>query len=147
MTERPPPRRLQLRRSKGWRLPEGAVSVARPNAWGNPFWIGDPGPRTGDPITREQATALFRGWIRERGLEEQVRRELAATDLACWCAAHRPCHADVLLEIANSRAEARSAASVRFGRGRRHHRRLRAPGPGVDRAPWRGDRRFRPAAP
>jgi hypothetical protein len=30
-----------------------------------------------------------------------VRRELAGRDLACWCPAHEPCHADVLLEVAN----------------------------------------------
>lgn len=31
------PERIQLRRVKGWRLPPGAVSVARPTKWGNPF--------------------------------------------------------------------------------------------------------------
>lgn len=31
--------RIQLRRTKGWRLPEGAVFVARPSRWGNPFRV------------------------------------------------------------------------------------------------------------
>jgi hypothetical protein len=31
------PERIQLRRVKGWRLPPGAASVARPTKWGNPF--------------------------------------------------------------------------------------------------------------
>lgn len=31
------PERIQLRRTKGWRKPEGAVVVARPSRWGNPF--------------------------------------------------------------------------------------------------------------
>lgn len=31
-----------------------------------------------------------------------VRRELAGKTLACWCPVGSPCHADVLLEVANS---------------------------------------------
>ena len=34
---------------------------------------------------------------------EDARRELAGHDLACWCSLDGPCHADVLIEIANSR--------------------------------------------
>lgn len=34
------PQGIQLRRTKGWRLPAGAVSVARPGRWGNPFIFG-----------------------------------------------------------------------------------------------------------
>lgn len=93
---------MQLRRTKGWRLPEGAVSVARPGFWGNPFRIGDRLPGFRDPLTREQADELFHRWAREEGLEERIRRELAGRDLACWCAPGLACHADVLLEIANS---------------------------------------------
>ncbi|GIM90343.1 DUF4326 domain-containing protein [Paractinoplanes toevensis] len=33
---------------------------------------------------------------------EDVRAELGGKDLACWCPLHEPCHADVLLEIANA---------------------------------------------
>lgn len=36
------PKRIQLRRTKGWRMPEGAMSVARPTRWGNPYVVGDP---------------------------------------------------------------------------------------------------------
>lgn len=32
---------------------------------------------------------------------EDVRRELAGHNLACWCPLDRPCHADVLLAVAN----------------------------------------------
>ena len=35
--------RIQLSRRKGWRLPEGAVTVARPTMWGNPWKVGSPG--------------------------------------------------------------------------------------------------------
>ncbi|MDI9901324.1 DUF4326 domain-containing protein [Rhodococcus sp. IEGM 1409] len=31
----------------------------------------------------------------------EIRAELAGKDLACWCPIDEPCHADVLLEIAN----------------------------------------------
>jgi hypothetical protein len=34
---------------------------------------------------------------------EDARRELAGHDLACWCSLDGPCHADVLIEVANSR--------------------------------------------
>lgn len=33
--------------------------------------------------------------------DAQIRAELAGRDLACWCPLDQPCHADVLLEIAN----------------------------------------------
>jgi hypothetical protein len=32
---------------------------------------------------------------------EQIKSELAGRDLACWCPTSQPCHADVLLELAN----------------------------------------------
>lgn len=35
---------------------------------------------------------------------DDIRRELAGKDLACWCRLDQPCHADVLLEIANGGA-------------------------------------------
>ena len=31
------PQRIQRKRTKGWRMPEGAVYVGRPTKWGNPF--------------------------------------------------------------------------------------------------------------
>lgn len=94
--------RIQLRRSRGWRLPDGAVSVARPGRWGNPYVVGI------DARTAAEAVELHRGWLAgQPGLVEQIRRELAGRDLACWCgltdAAGRtlPCHAYTLLELAN----------------------------------------------
>jgi Domain of unknown function (DUF4326) len=41
------PKRIQQRRTKGWRKPDGAISVGRPHKWGNPFEVGEtPGVRT-----------------------------------------------------------------------------------------------------
>lgn len=34
------PERIQRRRTKGWRMPEGAIYVGRPSKWGNPFQLG-----------------------------------------------------------------------------------------------------------
>ncbi|MDD2766075.1 MAG: DUF4326 domain-containing protein [Opitutaceae bacterium] len=75
-------------------VPEGAVYIGRPSKWGNPFAIGKDGDR-------ETVIAKFREWIAgQPGLIEAARRELAGRDLVCFCAP-RPCHGDVLLEIAN----------------------------------------------
>jgi hypothetical protein len=91
---------VQLRRTAGWRKPAGAIVVARPSRWGNPFVVG----RDGD---RAECVALYRRAL-ERGelpfTVDDVRQGLAGRDLACWCPADEPCHADVLLDVANRRA-------------------------------------------
>jgi hypothetical protein len=101
------PERIQLRRTKGWRKPEGAIVVSRPSKWGNP-WRVDPSLRAEwSTTTRELAVALFRDLVDYDGevcgypAREQIRAELAGHDLACWCPLDQPCHALVLLEIAN----------------------------------------------
>ena len=74
--------------------PVDAVYVGRPSKWGNPFKIGP-------SETREQAIEDFR--IQHVGVFlfiGGIRQELRGKDLVCWCAP-LPCHADVLLEIAN----------------------------------------------
>lgn len=91
------PRRVQQRRTKGWRKPENTVSVARPSKWGNPYPV--------DQFGREHAVIGFRAALIEGRLTritiDDVRRELAGKNLMCFCALDEPCHADVLLEIAN----------------------------------------------
>lgn len=97
------PMRIQLSRKRGWKLPTGAVSVARPGRWGNPFIVGT--PENGGNITREWAVALFREALLDDRLTIRVpaiKRELRGRILGCWCALDQPCHADVLLEVANS---------------------------------------------
>ena len=86
------PARIQLRRTKGWRKPEGAVVVSRPSRWGNPFPIGP-------DRSAAEAVARYREWIAPRA--DEVRAELRGRDLCCWCPLDRACHADVLLELAN----------------------------------------------
>jgi len=54
------------------------------------------------PITRQLAVDLFRAWVLCRPAQiEEYREQLAGHDLACWCLLDQPCHADVLLEVAN----------------------------------------------
>jgi Domain of unknown function (DUF4326) len=116
------PKRIQRRRTKGWRMPAGAVYVGRPSQWGNPFVIA----RTTDqkdwvvtdtgghvrsefyPIqtaARAAAVRLYRLHSGPLGAHEldddEVKFALAGKDLVCWCPLDQPCHADVLLELAN----------------------------------------------
>ncbi len=81
------PQRIQRKRTKGWRMPEGAVYVGRPTKWGNPY-LG------------EGAVAAYRA--RAEQSADAIRSELAGKDLACWCPLSSPCHGDVLLELANA---------------------------------------------
>lgn len=114
------PERIQLRRTKGWRLPPGAVVVSRPTRWGNPFTQAlalESGYAT-EADWRPFVVNCFRDWIGPsqsgrdwwQGPESDRRRRvfvediahLRGKDLACWCAPDQPCHADVLLELANA---------------------------------------------
>jgi hypothetical protein len=119
------PERIQLRRTKGWRKPEGAVVVARPSKWGNPYriekrpaaqgpypWVvlsSFKGHILGAHETKAEAAAqaveVYELQIGPLGGYEipgdLIVSELAGRDLACWCPLDQPCHADVLLEIAN----------------------------------------------
>ena len=76
-------------------IPTDAVYVGRPSKWGNPFTIRKDGTRNG-------VIEKFRQWFNESGYHGSVVdiRELQGKDLVCWCAP-LPCHADVLLELAN----------------------------------------------
>lgn len=116
------PRRIQLRRTAGWRKPPGVISVARPSKWGNPFTVGTVIDRAAMGRcavaeivirNREQAVEAYRQWLdgvpRLVGGHDLaplpptvmvIRAELRGHDLACWCPLNQPCHADVLLELA-----------------------------------------------
>ena len=99
------PARVRLSRRRGWRKPDGCVVVARPSRWGNPFRVGSADPeRAGDVLDRARAVELYRGFVRWEGdaFASRARDELGRRDLACWCPLDAPCHADVLLELANA---------------------------------------------
>jgi hypothetical protein len=93
------PKRIQRRRTKGWQMPEGAVYVGRPTRWGNDWRAGADG-------TPQECRDWFETEAEEHAFEFPselafLRAQLGGHDLACWCPLDRPCHADVLLEIAN----------------------------------------------
>jgi hypothetical protein len=96
------PKRLQQRRTKGWQKPDGAISVARPHKWGNPFKVGE--------HTAEEAVRRYRQWLPSAPIYRDIA-ELTGRDLMCWCPLNQPCHADVLLELANLHNEAEATAA------------------------------------
>ena len=100
--------RLQLSRRKGFDLQVWsrevnglpAVVVSRPSKWGNPYTVVECGCARG-------AVELFRSHLgpliearRRSGLDPIP--DLRGKNLACWCDLAEPCHADVLLELANA---------------------------------------------
>ena len=112
------PRRIQRKRTPGWRKPEGCVNVTRPGRWGNPYavkrvgdvWIvvGPDGPR-GPAYDNENAAKSLAVMVFEVSLEYKLAAdphlldELRGKDLACWCASGDPCHAGVLIKHANNK--------------------------------------------
>ena len=151
------PKRIQRKRTKGWRMPYGAVSVTRPGPFGNQWQCHRPygcpkspqydhGFEPDGKPSMVCCTDVFREWVRQGQAGEEshligkgggfraailaqlgnVERtrlvaalpRLRGKTLACWCAlcpVHadgrpfqiacpdcQPCHADVLLEIANA---------------------------------------------
>lgn len=122
------PCRIQLRRTKGWRKPAGAVVVSRPSYWGNPFTLDCARLADGamtDAAAREWVTLAHRAWLtddawagrlgglqRPRAWVLEHVGELAGKDLCCWCplpaeGAEDHCHARVLMELANVAGGAR----------------------------------------
>ncbi len=97
------PKRIQRKRTKGWRMPEDAIYVGRPTMWGNRWKIGVRSNTLGRNVeTVEEAVHLYRtlAWP-EAHHRAWIRENLRGRDLVCWCALDQPCHADVLLELAN----------------------------------------------
>ena len=125
------PRRIQRKRTKGFRLqdasanPNGVIYVGRPTKWGNPFWHAQRfhGVELALSLYRQMAKGCWNPnlvtaiptadtiyeshceWLKRAGpatkITEHIRYELRGKDLACWCPLDQPCHADILLELAN----------------------------------------------
>lgn len=118
------PKRIQRRRTKGWKMPEGAIYVGRPTRWGSPYRIDRLSAHEYVGLNPDGSEAI-EGWggrahaahwavnqfalhIGPMGNYEydaetlaDLRARLGGRDLACWCPLDLPCHADVLLELAN----------------------------------------------
>lgn len=119
------PERIQLKRTKGWRMPPNTVKVDRTTRWGNPYWdtrrygldlclklfentaqgVWNPG------VIPKTAMPQWFDWLYEHHCEfrarfsrhplENIQQFLAGRNLACWCALDKPCHADILIRLAN----------------------------------------------
>lgn len=75
-------------------MPANTVKVCRPGKWGNPFTVSEYG--------REAAVDHYRQRLHEMVANGALDlNELRGKNLACWCKLGEPCHADVLLELAN----------------------------------------------
>lgn len=99
-------RRIQRHRVKGWRMPPGAVYVGRGTPWGNPYQIGMTSPDHPGRMHvmgKHGIVRAFRGYAgRKLEHDEEWLAPLRGKSLACWCPLDQPCHADVLLELANA---------------------------------------------
>lgn len=128
MSQNPAPTRIQRSRAKGWRMPQNTIYVGRPTRYGNPFSCTPHGCTLKpcdccDPyrccveVFREYITSGLEnrssctgslsaaldaetGYPRRTKLVEGLPA-LRGKNLACWCTLDKPCHADVLLELAN----------------------------------------------
>jgi hypothetical protein len=124
-------KRIQRKRTKGWRTPAGVVYVGRGSKWGNPFklvgdmiyvncryrrWNLDPWVyySLGDISDVIYLYGkLFDGtqfWNRDiqhwaDHFKNMDINELKGKDLSCWCALDKPCHADILLKLSNNISE------------------------------------------
>lgn len=91
-------------------MPVDTVKVDRSTKWGNPFKVGEDG-RAGDCV--DLYAALLSGYIcltskasmelqiKSRAVVDSCIEELRGKNLACWCRLDKPCHAEVLLKLAN----------------------------------------------
>lgn len=87
------PVRIQRQRTKGWHMPPNTVYVGRGSIYGNPYKIGEDG---------DLETCIRKYKNNMKGmLKVRVYTSLVGKNLACWCPLDQPCHADVLLELAN----------------------------------------------
>lgn len=148
------PKRIQRKRTKGWKMPPNCVYVGRPTIFGNPFQADDPeyavaafrlyancsvletefgfiGPHRANidgslpmavqiGVTRSHGKNNGRDkpflFVPTTGFEtplmmvmcpnipglQKAIAQLRGKDLACWCPVDQPCHADVLIELANN---------------------------------------------
>lgn len=109
------PERIQLRRTKGWRMPPNTIKVDRTTRWGNPFLVGAQGPAIRCvyyyvmmvcglhclSISVECGKRQDAAYAALMAIKPSGYAALRGKNLACWCKVGQPCHGDVLLEIVN----------------------------------------------
>jgi hypothetical protein len=116
------PIRVQRKQAKGYKMPINTKSVTRPHKFGNPYKIGmnnvwdikdrETGKSLKDILiakngenkyhTVEDTLLAFCEKIKaSAAMQRVIKRELFGKNLACFCPISSPCHADILLEVAN----------------------------------------------
>ncbi len=101
------PHRVWRRRKKGWRMPPNTIYVGRGTKWGNPFRVGFDGHAqqcvkkfsqlTKGVINTRTAASISM----QRAYPIKDIEELRGKNLSCFCKAGKPCHADILIRLAN----------------------------------------------
>lgn len=86
-------------------MPVNTVYVGRGSKFGNPFKVTE-------DRSAADAVLAFELWLTldhcSAGIPEVKKtlleniKQLKGKNLACWCRLDQPCHADVLLEMANA---------------------------------------------
>lgn len=110
-TYTPHPLRIQRKRTKGWRMPEGAIYCGLPGPWGNPFATAEKFRDLLEAILGISGRSEFhecdlKSFATVNAMAPNITK-LRGKQLACWCPLDRPCHVDVLAEIANAEQEKR----------------------------------------
>ena len=115
------PKRIQLSRKKGWRMPANTVIVDRRTKWGNPYFVKkkrslyhvfkvtEHGAKKSIGLgakTQREALAIALNKFRKiitytLRTSPDYLEPLRGKNLACWCKEEAPCHADILIELAN----------------------------------------------
>lgn len=105
------PKRIQRKRTKGWRMPPNTVSVTRPGPFGTVRAFREMIRQIRKAIRGKGGFLPYLGSDYETSMSSVqdhayrlVERlpELRGKNLACYCPLDKPCHADVLLELANA---------------------------------------------
>ena len=80
-------------------MPPNTVYVGRPTKWGNPWVVR---PAVGWEGHAKAVGQYRANLLTDAALMEEAQQVLGGKNLACWCPLDHPCHADVLLEVANA---------------------------------------------
>ena len=115
-------KRVQRKRTKGWKMPENAIYVGRPTMFGNPFniveskqggnfWVEAPGTYLNNILnkwdvpfnTKNEAAQIacncYKDMIEKDSEMLAEIQKLKGKNLACWCSLSAPCHVDILIEL------------------------------------------------
>jgi len=89
-------KRIQRKRSKGFRLPLNTLCIGRGKG------CKYPNPYTVKEFGLERCLILYEGWLNYqcvyvRGYLDDLKRY---DYVACWCPVNKPCHGDILLRKA-----------------------------------------------